>query len=208
MASNWQKRWSQRWQKRAFVVLSAFAWLVGMAACSSEQKKAGDAAAEPPPGSIEAVLDKFSFRRLSQAESALRAVRDAGPEIEGNPGETLLGCSISKAQAQTWLRLLRPLIQKQALQERDSYEIAPRAYSSQFTTCAPSCLCGAYAELIADSSPAREEDRKFHRDALSKLQRKASVISSPALASCAREQGWFCASDLKAYLEKSAPGAR
>ena len=184
-------------------------------ACSSKPKGSEIAMNSPAEGlqnTDEALGAKIGFRRLNLASVAMRAVFDQGvkdvkkdvkKDLKEDVGQNVLGCPITMKQAEQSLNRLHAMIDRQSSGERDQYSVNPQAYAGQFNACAASCMCGAFATLLDGADLARPEDRKFHLAQLKKLRVKAKLQGPDATLACAREQSWFCKSELKATLESN-----
>ena len=186
-------------------IICAFALAGGLlGGCASHRAAPAASSAENArAGSDAQILEKFGWRKLRQAAVLLQSIEETAADAPGeNPGQNAIGCAISKDQAHAWRKKVEALAEKQAGSERDDYSIRPQAYSAQFARCAPTCLCEAYLDILQQVEPARPEDRAFHAATMKKLKIKAKITSAAARLACARDQSWFCESELKAYLEK------
>ena len=175
------------------VRLGALAALVAVALCGP----AGAATDHP-----------FDYRKLSLAAGALRSVVDAGlDDPRSNPGESVLGCAISSAQARAWLSPLQALIDGRLPDARAAYGRDPRSFSAAIANCKAQCLCGAYADLLTDPDPTRLTATDPRQVAtLARLRREASALGEKQAMACAQKQKWFCRSRLKRDLVAAAAG--
>ncbi|MES2857068.1 MAG: hypothetical protein V4692_14460 [Bdellovibrionota bacterium] len=193
------------------LVLLAFA-VIHFSACSSSSKDVEPAA---PTASAEPVtldtLDRYSIQELDSAATLLRAINEASAEVkgDGNPGEEVVGCAITGRQAKVMHDELKGLINRRIEQEAKDYAKDPRVYAKNngFETCGGECHCGVLATVLerTRTDDIVKMDMKVHSRFLTKLNAKARLQGSTQISACARKQTWFCSSDLKTYLAKSAP---
>ena len=183
------------------IVSGSFAILT---ACSSSQKEQ-DSAAPAQTSSGEAptqeyVMTKYSIQEFNSAVLGLQAVLES-------PDANVLGCSISAQEAREMLVPLKAMLDRKISSDSQEYAKDPRVYAKNngFETCGGNCQCGVLASVLQRSPAVKASagDPKLHSRYLTKLQAKAKLQTPSQTQACARNQSWFCNSELKAYLQNS-----
>jgi hypothetical protein len=110
----------------------------------------------------------------------------------------ILACDPSAIQASQWLNRLKSKIDVQLESERTAYALLPPPRSiakmDWVRTCASNCMCGVYADLIAQIPPEQlvPDDREFQQ----RLQKLQDGQTNANALSCAKALTNFCTSKL------------
>lgn len=193
--------------------LIAIASLV-LVACSHAEKAADPAvtpASDAPAAASSPadVSERYSLSELNGAANALKVVIDQGAaKPSEDRGSDIFGCSLTAAQAVPMMMPLKAMIDGAVRGEVEAYSQDPKTYSSDhgFESCASSCSCGVWSDVVEDASDVSTTgvNPKIHARNQQRLKAKAARQSTADSLACARKQSWFCTSDLKTYLEKQA----
>ena len=169
-------------------------------------KAAGNAAAAT--SSASEILDRYSLSELSSAANALHVIFDKGTAATPDaPADQIIDCAITPDQAKKLSQPLKSLMDDQQDRERESYSNDPALYarSHGLETCGATCSCGALASVLKPVSIKTMKTSALkvaHERFVKRLQAKASRQTAEESLTCARKASWFCASELKGYLEK------
>jgi hypothetical protein len=200
--------------KLIIVLFAALAF----SSCSSSEKKVDEsktspvAAPVPQVSTAEDIGAKYSIVELNSAANLLKVVVDTGKGGE-DAGSDLIGCPLTAKEAGTMTMPLKALIDQQMRGDIENYQNDPKNYAVEkgFEMCGASCACGVLSDVVNGANEAAlpaGSAAKLHARNKQRLAMKASHQTSRDSMACARKQSWFCGSDLKAYLEKTAKSNR
>ena len=197
----------------------SIAMTLSMTACNSKSKSPSGGGSSGPAMKAEGnanaattseseLLQRYSLVELNSVANALKVIFDKSTDAKPET-EPVLDCQISADEAKRLLNPLRSLIDTQTEHERESYTMDPGVYarSNGLETCGAKCACGVLANVlkpVAAKSFKTPSQRMIHERSVKRLQAKASRQTAEESLSCARKQGWFCSSDLRAFLDKQS----
>lgn len=187
--------------------------VAGLSSCSSGEKKSEDKTTSTTTTkttvSNDEIGQKYSLTELNAAATALRAIADEGmSKSKVDKGSELIGCPMTSQQAMSMTMPIKALIDQALRTETAAYTENPKGYTSEkgFETCAASCSCGIYSDVIdaSNESTMPAGSAKIHARNKQRLSTKAARQGRADTLTCAKKASWFCGSDLKSYLEKDA----
>lgn len=189
----------------ALVVLSIFS-----TGCSSAPKDESSSTApatdEGQATTKESILDKYTIKQLDAAANALQLISEKSNKESGKDfGQEVLGCSIPGDKAIAMLTRVKSLINNQIPQETQAYVADPGAYAQSmgFSNCGQTCSCRLFATVIEDASTSsmKPVEQRNHARFEKSLKSKAGIQTELQANACARQQTWFCDSDLYKFLQ-------
>lgn len=189
--------------KRVILLAAASLVFVSCSSGSKKEEKASEAAVAPVAVvNQEAIQQKYSLQELNSVANAMKVIAD------DEKSQNLLGCEISSQKALSMMMPIKALIDEKTRAEVEGYEADPKGYSNTegFESCAKNCSCGVYSDVVAAASERKMPagSSVTHKRNAAKLRAKAERQTSEASLTCARKQSWFCSSDLRKFLDKSA----
>ncbi|HVK62343.1 MAG TPA: hypothetical protein VM432_12365 [Bdellovibrionales bacterium] len=187
---------------KAFTLAVLVGSLTILSACSSSQKEQdqnapAESTAEVPTQDF--IMTKYSVQEFNSAVIGLKAALES-------PDANVLGCSITAQEAREMLVPLKGMLDRKISSESKDYADDPRVYAKNngFETCGGNCQCGVLASVVERAPSVKaSSDPKLHTRLLTKLQAKAKLQTPQQTLACAKNQSWFCSSELRAYLQNS-----
>lgn len=191
--------------------------LLAMACAHKQASKTGttdspttSAPEAPVDPALDKILKQYSYEQLHavagyssyfiiQDVSARAAKKKMSPVLKCDPDTKSLK-SMEKFNVE--MMQIKGLIDIKAPQETSRYAaqaVNQRVQDGKYASCAETCMCGAYADLLENIEP--EKLRAEDLSLIEKMKKQHLNLTDAQEKKCALKAAWYCESDLQKYLQ-------